>query len=195
MKHTFGAVLAIFATACIARAQETRVATFENFNAGDSFNSSFTDPLSGIFFHHSTHPPAGGFVIDYSPTFFGGGNYVTSGAGPTGGLGAYFGFTGDLAAPANHVSIDVYSSGGFQPDITLKALDATGAVAAQDSGPSVFTDPFTLEVTTASYKITKIQLFAGAAAAGYDNISYSVPEPTACGLLAMTCAFAVRRRR
>ena len=47
----------------IASASQTVMATFENFTAGQAFQPSFTDPLSGITFRNSTNPPPpGGFV-------------------------------------------------------------------------------------------------------------------------------------
>src|SRR5207237_3987844 len=115
----------------------TRVATFENFSEGDSFKPSFTDPLSGITFRNST-TSLGGFGIDYSSSAFGGSTYLTSGgyiSGPTGIVyGANFGFTADLPALSNQVSIDVMRSDGDVSQIALIGLNSSGQTIAQQFG-------------------------------------------------------------
>src|SRR5690242_9324429 len=62
--------LGLLILAPTVRGQVTRTATFENFAEGQSFKPSFTDPLSGIFFHDSTGPTAN-FTIDSASGIFG----------------------------------------------------------------------------------------------------------------------------
>jgi hypothetical protein len=182
----------------LVEAAVTRVATFENFSEGDSFKPSFTDPLSGITFRDSSHP-GGGFVIDYSATLFGDGNYLTAGVyvpGPGSGFGAFFGFTGDLPQQANEVGVDV-RYGADRSEVSLQGFDALGNLLAQQGGPpGQNLLPFSLEIHSSAFEIRSFRVSVGGGAAGYDNISYTiVPEPAfAWGVLGIG-ALSMQRRR
>jgi hypothetical protein len=185
----------VFGITCSARAAITRVATFENFGSGQILGQSFADPLSGITFRESTHVSQI-FVVNYSSTFFGPGRFLSSGVIADGGLGAYFGFTGDLPLPANHVSIDaMYSGGGPPSQITLQGLDAVGSLVAQQTGPASGSVPFTLAINSAQLDISTIRVIASGVSSGYDNVNFTIiPEPMGAPAL-MLVVLLVRRIR
>jgi hypothetical protein len=163
-----------------ADAQATKTATFENFAAGTAFQPSFTDPLSSITFRNSTNPPLpGGFDINFSSTYFGGGNYLTSGGSGDGVLGTSFGFTADLPAVADNIQLDALYLTGSRANVTLEALNSSASVIAQQSGPvGISNAAFSLQVSSGQFDITTIRLLAGPGASACDNISITIaPEP------------------
>jgi hypothetical protein len=199
MRRYWGIAAVIFVLPCLAQAAITRVATFENFNEGDSFEPSFTDLLSGITFHDSTHAN-GGFTIEFSGTEFGGGNYLSAGGyapGPGHSWAGNFGFVGDLPSLAQRVSVDVTHSVGDTSSIKMRAFDADGNLLMVDSAPMGAPPNFVLTVTSRNFAIARFQLQGGAAiATGYDNISYEiVPEPGLVSGLLGIGALSMRRRR
>jgi hypothetical protein len=198
MKITLGVLIGL---ALIARvhAAQTITATFENFKEGDSFEPSFTDPLSDITFSDSTY---GSFGIDYSAMQFGGGNHLATMVivGPVSSWDNFFGFTGTLPAPANRVSIDV-SYPGFEnvSGLLLKAFDGRNNVVAQQFGPPNYpAEPFTMQVTSSQFDIAKFQIVPnGGIDSVYDNISYTIaPDPMNLASIATaTLVYAARRAR
>jgi len=192
MRQLARAVIAMLVFASAAEAQTwTRTATFENFTAGQSFKPAFTDPVSGIRFYDSTHP-SGGFVIDYSSTYFGPGNYLTAGVGPVDGLGSDFGFTSDLPSAADQVSLDVSYVGGLTSLVILRGYALTGELVAEQAGPPDAPRPFHLAIHSDQFNIVKAQVSVGAIDIGYDNVSYRiVPEPS---LLSLIVFFVWARR-
>ncbi len=151
--------------------------------------------VSGIKFRDSTHL-SGGFVIDYSSTFFGPGNYLTAGVGPVDGLGSHFGFTADLPSGADEVSLDVMYVGGFSSLIILRGYTLTGELVAEQAGPPDAPQPFNLGINSSEFNIRKIQVSADAVSTGYDNIKYTVlPEPGLSSSMLISVAMMNRRRR
>ena len=181
----------------VSYAQVTKTATFENFTAGTVFHPSFTDLMSGMTFRNSTTPPSpGGFVIDFSPSYFGGGNYLTSGGIGVGVLGGSFGFTADLPAAANNVQLDALYQSDPRSNVTLQALNSSASIVAQQSGPAGNSNsPFSLQVSAGQFNITSIRVIAGGGASAYDNISITIaPEPTMI-FLPLAAVAMLRRRR
>ena len=132
--------------------------------------ASFTDSLSGITFSAATSP-LGAFVVDSdSQVAFDGTNYLTGGVGPNDGFGAGFGFTATLPEPSDRVSAFVLSFGP-QSNVVLSGFDSTGALVAQESGPSTSTDPFNIEIDSAQYNIVYFQFSVMYRAMAYDNIT------------------------
>jgi hypothetical protein len=182
-----------------ADAQVTRTATFENYSEGQTWSSTFTDPFSGIGFRNSTHPIAGAFVVEYSSTNFGAGNYLTSGGyspGPIGGFGSYFGFTADLPAAADRVSMQVSCIFESTSNVQLIGFNSKGDPVAAVTAADGLTNPFTLEIDSARYDITTFRVSVNGGAEGYDNISYTIlPEPSLLTICSFTGFLGCRRRR
>jgi hypothetical protein len=184
--------------ASIADAQVTRTATFENFAAGQAFQPSFVDPLSGITFRNSTNAPApGGFVIDGSDHFFGRGNYLTAGGGPTDSFGASFGFTADLPAPADTLSLDAIYLADSRANVLLQGINASGIVTAEQAGPGgTSSAPFSLQITSSQFDIASFRVSVVAGASGYDNISFTiVPEPFGAFVASSAATMFLPRRK
>jgi hypothetical protein len=191
------AVAMVLAGVSSAKATQSITATFENFSAGQSFQPSFTDPLSGIHFRNSTNFPApGGFVIDFSPTYFGGGNYLTAGGIAVGALGGNFGFTADLPLAANEVDLDVMYVLNSPTNVLLQGFNTQGTLVAQQAGQTAFRHQFNLAINSANFDISTFKVSVDGGAAGYDNISFVVvPEPTYTLLLTSGAMLGLMRRR
>ncbi|HEX3358555.1 MAG TPA: hypothetical protein VHS31_16390 [Tepidisphaeraceae bacterium] len=175
-------------------------ATFENFSEGQSFSTSFTDPLSGIFFSNPTalnHD----FVIEYGgpdpqlPDITPGHYLKSNGYAPGDGISVSpnTGFTATLPSAALLLSMDfVYISPGT---LTVNAFDAQGNIVATQSvtpPPGNFLEGhLALQSPSPFVKFTATSTVDGI---GYDNIHFDVPEPSTLGPVA-TILLGLRCRR
>ncbi len=181
------------------------VATFENFNEGDVFFPSFTDPLSGIFFAESGGPSPGFWVIEFAGPFptlptITPGNWLNNSGfapGPGFGINFEFGFRAILPELADRVGMDVVYATDPGALLTLEAFDSNGTRVGMSQvapTPGNFLE-LHIEASSAQFDIRSLRVTASNMFAGYDNVAFT-PEPLSIGLLMpMAGAVALRRRR
>jgi hypothetical protein len=186
VKQIWAISLMVFVLTSISYAQITRTATFENFTVGEIFKPSFTDSGSGITFSNSTGPTQD-FEITDGLSEFGYSNYLSSGSTAP-GWSYQFGFTGGLLSPSNYVSLKVSDGGSSNATgLTLEGFNSVGMIIVQQSGSSIESDPFTLQITSSQYDITSFKVIAAGIFTGYDNISYTIlPEPASISFLLLS---------
>jgi hypothetical protein len=168
------------------------VASFENFNEGDNFKPSFTDPVSGITFSNSIMgTTASNFTIEYANSaswpapMFQNNKYLTAGGyapGNGASLPGQWGFTGTLPQPARTVELDLAGeslSGTYSVSFLIQNIDGV-TLASQTvnftSGPP---QQYHLTQSSANVDIARFLIVPGTN--GFDaadNISALVPEPT-----------------
>lgn len=177
-RRVIGQCAAVAAGVCllgggVARGAVVRVATFEDLAPG-AYGSSFTDPASGVRFRTT---PGRSLAVARSSTSFGGGKYLTEGTYGEGGLGTGVVFFGDLPEPASMVSVDVFHLGN-QQGLHLRGFDARGAMVAEAyQGPGVRW--YTIAISTPGNDITTFHVLPwDLGGQAYNNVSFTVPEPT-----------------
>src|SRR5205085_657843 len=107
------------------------------------------------------------------------------------------GFSADLPSGSNRVSIAMtYPGFGSTSSVTLTGFNGGGDIIAQQSGPSNAPDPFSLEINSAQFDITRLQVQVPMGFfAAYDNISFTiVPEPVESTVF-FVLLLPIRRRR
>jgi hypothetical protein len=196
------ALAAILLTALSGAPAHGGVATFENFNEGDFFFPSFTDPLSGIFFAESTGPDPGEWVIEFTGPLAGlptisPGNYLVSvgyAPGPGASLPYQFGMRGVLPELADRVFMTVAYASDPGASITMEGFDDAGSLVATTTIIPPLASFRELEigvvsssVNIRSFRVTPTNIFVG-----YDNITF-VPEPGAA--IVAACPLVLLRRR
>jgi hypothetical protein len=165
-------------------------ATFENFNEGDSFTPSFTDPLSGIQFFTSSAAGNTNLVIEYANStswtapMFQNNKYLTgNGYSPGNGasLGAQFGFNATLPQLARSVELDIAGDSVSGPyGVSLVIQNSSGVTLGLQTanfGPG-FPQQVHVRAESANFDIAKFQIVPGSGGFdGVDNITALAPEP------------------
>lgn len=180
-------------------------ATFENFNEGMNFVSSFIDPASGITFSNSTF---GNFVIEYGndsswpAAMFQNNKYLVAGGyapGNGASLPGKFGFTATLPELARSVEMDVAGSSDASTPytVTLVVENSLGATVGSQTASFTPAAPQEIHLTASSANLDIAQFMVVPGTGGFDgvdNINEIVPEP-GVGVAAMIGSIALWRRR
>ena len=189
------------------------IATFESYKLGFIYNS-FTDQPSGITFYNPQNANSNAFAIQIVQTVVYPGTITTNAyltanfyySDPLSwSFTQNFGFDGLLPSDAATLSVDVYYQRHFsQGTIVLTAFDDFNQPIGSDSffgqsvvevGPRI--DMHTLTVTAPLAQIHNFTIRTTNGYAGFDNVAFSVPEPSTLILAALSglALLAMRRRR
>jgi hypothetical protein len=197
-------VCAVSQVASNAFAGTPAIATFENFDEGNAFHPSFTDPASGITFSDSTSANAN-FVIEYatnsswSAPMFQGNRYMTGNGfvpGDGASMGARFGFTATLPQPARFVELDMAGRGVTGTySVSLVIQNSSGTTLGSQTVTFNPDEPQQHHMRVDSQGNDVARFLVTTGTSGFnavDNINF-VPEPSA-GVFGMAMLVAMLRR-